>query len=210
MSNKKNIWRSNSMNLDAFDERSFEKYPVRKHDKHIREARKNPHQEKQFRCQNCGLLVSTDPELAGVNNRNHCPNCLWSKHVDLNKAGDRKATCQARMQPLALTMKQTHKKFAATGELMLIHRCTACGKLSINRIAADDSAGQLYRLYRASFEMEDSLRDRLNGQGIRPLDAADLTTVFSQLFGWQAILDEFQSQPHLLLQELDQQFLEQD
>ncbi len=208
MRNKKNNWRSNSMSLEAFDETKFEKVHSARHDKHVKTARKNPHQEEQFRCQNCGLLVSTDPELAGVNNRNHCPNCLWSKHVDLNKAGDRKATCQARMQPVGLTVKQTHKKFAsAVGELMLIHRCTACGKLSINRIAADDSAGQLYRLYRTSFKMEVPLRRRLDEQGIRPLEAADLTTVFSQLFGWQSILDEFQSQPHLLMQELDEQFM---
>ncbi len=209
MSNK-NIWHSNSMNLEAFDEFRFEKLHTNRHEKHVREARKDPQQEKQFRCQNCGLLVSTDPELAGVNNRNHCPNCLWSRHVDLNKAGDRKATCHARMQPVGLTVKQTGKKFCGSGvsgELMLIHRCSACGKISINRIAADDSAGQLYRLYRTSFTMAEELKQRLTTQGIHPLEAADLTTVFSQLFGWQSILEEFQAQPHLLMQELDQKYL---
>lgn len=207
---KKNNWRSNSMNLEAFDEIGYEKLHTARHEKHIRDARKDPHQEKQFRCQNCGLLVSTDPELAGVQNRNHCPNCLWSKHVDLNKAGDRKATCQARMQPIGLTVKQNGKKYSASGargELMLIHRCTACARISINRIAADDAAGQIYRLYRISFDMEERLRQILVEQGIHLLQAADLTTVFSQLFGWQSILEEFQTQPHLLMQELDQQYL---
>ncbi len=206
---KKNSWRSNSMNLEAFDEYRNEKLHSARHEKHIRNARKDPHQEKQFRCQNCGLLVTTDPEIAGVQNRNHCPNCLWSKHVDLNKAGDRKATCHARMQPVGLTVKQTDKKFSASGacgELMLIHRCTACAKISINRIAADDAAGQIYRLYRISFDMEERLRQTLLEQGIHLLQAADLTTVFSQLFGWQAILEEFQTQPHLLIQQLDEQF----
>jgi len=203
-------WNQNES--DAFTETVFEKI----HHKKPRTGRKfefsvrNARQEKQFRCQNCGLLVSTDPELAGVNNRNHCPNCLWSRHVDQDKAGDRKADCRARMQPVGLTVKQTHKKYAGAdqGELMLIHRCSACGKISINRIAADDSAGQLYRLYRISFDMKDALRSILVQQSIHLLGAGDLTTVFSQLFGWQAITDEFQAQPHVLMAELDRQYLE--
>lgn len=43
-------------------------------------------------------------------------------------------------------------------------------------------------------------------QGIHLLQTADLTTVFSQLLGWQSILDEFQSQQHLLMQDQDEQF----
>lgn len=142
---------------------------------------------------NCSLLVSADHELSGVNNRNHCPNCLYSRHVDLVKAGDRKATCGAHMQPIGLTVKHTGKKYgnAAQGELMIIHRCSGCGKISINRIAADDSAGALLALYKRSQQMESSLLESLLELGIQPLQAADLTTVYSQLFGWQSILGEF-------------------
>jgi hypothetical protein len=30
--------------------------------------------------------------------RNHCPACLWSKHVDV-QPGDRAATCRGLMRP---------------------------------------------------------------------------------------------------------------
>jgi len=149
---------------------------------------------------NCSLLVTADRELAGVNNRNHCPNCLCSRHVDLYKAGDRKADCRARMRPLGLTVKHTGKKYgnAAHGELMIIHRCSGCGKISINRIAADDSAGTLLALYKRSQTMDSELLLELKEMDIQPLQAADLTTVYSQLFGWQSIVGEFTPPPEVV------------
>lgn len=149
--------------------------------------------EDQFRCMNCSLLIVADHSLSGVNNRNHCPNCLCSKHVDLEKAGDRKTLCHARMRPIGLTVKHTGKKYgnAAQGELMIIHRCAGCGKISINRIAADDSSGALLELYKRSQGMDAELLRQLQEMDIQPLQAADLTTVYSQLFGWQSIVGEF-------------------
>jgi DNA-directed RNA polymerase subunit RPC12/RpoP len=188
---------------------SFEK--IHKHKASRKNGSDNHHgnhaQERQFRCGNCGSLVSTDRELAGVNNRNHCPNCLWSKHVDLYKAGDRKASCGARMQPIGLTVKKSHKKYAANdqGELMLIHRCAGCGKISINRIASDDSTGSLIALYRQAEQFSAELLLELAAQGIHPLSAADLTTVFSQLFGWQSILEGFEGDRLILSEDALQQ-----
>lgn len=149
--------------------------------------------ETAFRCAHCGMLVNCSREYSGVNNRNHCPNCLWSLHVDLYKAGDRKAECRARMRPIGLTLKHSPKKYSSetTGELMIIHECTACGKISINRIAADDSPGNLLALYESSARDEPRQQAKLKEMGILPVSAADLTTVFSQLFGWQSILEEF-------------------
>jgi predicted RNA-binding Zn-ribbon protein involved in translation (DUF1610 family) len=187
---------SNDHQLQEENTASFEKFHrhqiSRKNGSQKR--RESRGQEKQFRCVNCGSLVSADRELAGINNRNHCPNCLWSKHVDLYKAGDRKATCGARMQPIGLTVKKTHKKYAANeiGELMLIHRCTGCDKISINRIAPDDSTGMLIALYRQAEQFSAEMLLELAAQRIHLLSAADLTTVFSQLFGWQSILEEFE------------------
>jgi hypothetical protein len=183
----------------------------RKHDdkKRIHELREErpgkPTREDQFRCMNCSLLVTADRELAGVNNRNHCPNCLCSKHVDLRKAGDRKADCRARMRPLGLTVKHTGKKYgnAAQGELMIIHHCSGCGKISINRIAADDSAGALLALYKRSQSMEAELLLELQEMDIQPLQAADLTTVYSQLFGWQSIVGEF-TPPQEVIAEMEE------
>jgi DNA-directed RNA polymerase subunit RPC12/RpoP len=168
----------------------------------LEDRKAKPTREDLFRCMNCSLLVTTEKELSGVNNRNHCPNCLCSKHVDLHKAGDRKADCQARMRPLGLTVKHTGKKYgnAAQGELMIIHRCSGCGKISINRIAADDSTGALLALYKRSQCMDAELLLQLQEMDIQPLQAADLTTVYSQLFGWQSIVGEFMPTPEGLLE----------
>jgi hypothetical protein len=184
----------NSRHKGHFDQTPFEKmHRVHRENRHEETEKRKP-DESLFRCLNCALLVSAEHELSGVNNRNHCPNCLWSKHVDLIKAGDRKATCGARMQPIGLTVKHTGKKYGTAdgGELMIIHRCVGCGKISINRIAADDSAGALLALYKRSQNMAGGLLQTLAAQGIQPLRAADLTTVYSQLFGWQSILGEFE------------------
>ena len=154
------------------------------------------HRERGFTCVQCGFPVTADRELSGVNNRNHCPRCLFSRHVDEFKAGDRKADCLSRMKPIGLTVKQTHKRYDkdALGELMLIHHCTGCGKVSINRIAADDDAALAYQIFTRSVELSVEEKLLLDSQGILLLGLSDLTAVYSQLFGWQAILEEFE--PH--------------
>ena len=78
------------------------------------------------------------------------------------------------------------------GELMLIHRCTGCGKHSINRIAADDDPHAVYRLFHRSFDLCEEMVRQLNDEGILLLNSRDLTVVYSQLYGWQSIYDEFQ------------------
>lgn len=93
--------------------------------------------------------------LSGVHHRNHCPYCLSSRHLDLFKAGDRLSACKASMRPVALTLKKTVKKYSTQdkGEIMLVHRCEGCGKISINRIAADDSAEVLMDVFERSSSM---------------------------------------------------------
>ncbi|OGO26024.1 MAG: hypothetical protein A2136_02365, partial [Chloroflexi bacterium RBG_16_54_11] len=101
-----------------------------------------------FRCRYCQAFVHTIPELSGVQNRNHCPYCLWSRHLDLWAAGDRLSACKAGMQPIGLTVKPGRNKYAShlAGELMLVHLCLECNHVSINRIAADDAPDALMRL----------------------------------------------------------------
>ncbi len=151
------------------------------------------HREHGFNCIQCGFPVAVERERSGVVNRNHCPRCLYSRHVDEFKAGDRKAECKSRMQPIGLTLKKTHKRYGdtSTGELMLIHRCGGCGKISINRLAADDDAAVIYALFRHTSEYPQEWKVVFDAEDILPLGQADLTTVYSQLFGWQAILGEF-------------------
>jgi DNA-directed RNA polymerase subunit RPC12/RpoP len=146
-----------------------------------------------FKCAQCGASVISDRSESGVNNRNHCPFCLWSRHVDMKTPGDRKALCKSRMEPVGITTKQTSKRYSrgCAGELMLVHQCTGCGKLSINRIAADDDAIAIYRVYERSLRLPKEIISRMHEQGILVLSAGDLTTVYSQLYGWHSILEEF-------------------
>ena len=141
--------------------------------------------ENGFWCKHCGAYVYTLPGSSGVQNRNHCPFCLWSRHVDHFQAGDRLSACKAIMQPIGLTLKQTRNKYAccSIGELMLIHRCRDCGKLSINRIAADDQAELVTRIYRASLNLDETTRQHLVDADIRPLVDTDESIVVSQLYG---------------------------
>jgi hypothetical protein len=103
-----------------------------------RETRRNARHRppSSFRCRNCGLDVPTD--VLGTRHRNHCPNCLWSRHVD-RIPGDRAASCGAVMEPIAIAVR-------GDGEWVLIHRCSGCGALHGNRIAGDDNPLLLVRL----------------------------------------------------------------
>ena len=86
-----------------------------------------------FTCRVCGAPVV--PEGAGSGHRNHCPSCLSSLHVD-NEPGDRASLCRGVMNPIGVWVRQN-------GEWAIIHRCRSCGKLSSNRIAADDNPALL-------------------------------------------------------------------
>lgn len=82
-----------------------------------------------FTCRFCGAKVM--PENAGTTQRNHCPVCLMSVHLD-NEPGDREADCGGLMELIAVWVRNG-------GEWAIVHRCKRCGKLSSNRVAADDS-----------------------------------------------------------------------
>ena len=83
----------------------------------------------EFVCRVCGKKVT--PAGAGTEHRNHCPNCLSSIHAD-NETGDRSSDCGGVMDAISVWVRKN-------GEWAVIHRCRRCGKLSSNRIAADDN-----------------------------------------------------------------------
>ena len=90
-----------------------------------------------FRCCNCRLDV---PMAApGTQHRNHCPTCLWSRHVDDDVPGDRAADCGATMEPIGIAVRPD-------GEWSLVHRCAACATVHVNRVAGDDNPLMLMRL----------------------------------------------------------------
>ncbi len=86
--------------------------------------------DQAFKCGHCRQFIGAP--VSGGRQRNHCPNCLYSKHVDGKMPGDRKATCHALMKPVGLHTRRN-------GEEVLIHECLGCGKRDPNRIAADDN-----------------------------------------------------------------------
>jgi RNHCP domain-containing protein len=61
--------------------------------------------------------------------RNHCPLCLWSKHLDVNP-GDRASECMGMMRP----DRMDHRSGKG---LVIIHHCIRCGVVRANRLAQD-------------------------------------------------------------------------
>ncbi len=84
--------------------------------------------QEAFTCEHCGKHVE---DLTSGSYRNHCPYCLWSKHVDRDGPGDRASSCQALMAPIELDQR------GGKG-WMIVHECTACGKKIPNIAAPDD------------------------------------------------------------------------
>ncbi len=89
-----------------------------------------------FTCSNCGKQVSE--KAPGTHNRNHCPYCLFSVHVDVTP-GDRKESCKGLMEAIG-------KKFKPDGEEVLVHKCQKCGFERWNRVAGDDSIKKVDKL----------------------------------------------------------------
>lgn len=90
-----------------------------------------------FICERCGKEVG--PIIYGGSYRNHCPFCLWSKHVDSDIPGDRANSCLGMMEPVGVTTKRG-------GEYSLVLKCIVCGFQRLNRIAGDDDTDILTKL----------------------------------------------------------------
>jgi hypothetical protein len=76
-----------------------------------------------FTCDHCGFAVQ------GTGYTNHCPNCLWSRHVDV-MPGDRQASCGGLMEPVAVEKKSSGHR--------ILHRCQLCGAEKWNQSAPED------------------------------------------------------------------------
>lgn len=98
------------------------------------ENKRFTHRNEGFTCEHCGVVV---PGAVGTC-RNHCTQCLCSKHVDVNP-GDRAAECGGLMRPTKLELK---------GGLphQVIHVCQKCRFQRPNKVADDDSKGALLKL----------------------------------------------------------------
>jgi rubrerythrin len=84
-----------------------------------------------FVCGTCGAKVK------GNGYTNHCPVCLWSKHVDINP-GDRLHNCGGMMKPVSVEMDH--------GEYILIHKCQKCGIEKKNKTSPEDNFESILKL----------------------------------------------------------------
>ncbi len=84
--------------------------------------------DSDFTCVHCRSPVNV--ATFGTRHRNHCPRCLWSRHLD-DEPGDRRCPCREPMEPIAVEVRRD-------GEWAIVHRCTGCGLLRTNRVAGDD------------------------------------------------------------------------
>lgn len=79
----------------------------------------------EFICENCGEQVSKSNYTA----RDHCPYCLYSKHVDINP-GDRLNNCKGLLKPIGIEkFKDTYK---------IIYKCDKCKQIHKNIMLKDD------------------------------------------------------------------------
>lgn len=140
--------------------------------------------DREFRCANCKQMVFLT-SVMGTVHRNHCPYCLHSLHVD-TKPGNRASTCHARMEPVCLACK--HNGFdkygnERGGDIMLVHSCTGCGTVNINRIAGDDSCREILDIFKRSLSMEGDQREAIEKAGIKLLQSNNAEQLHTALFG---------------------------
>ncbi len=65
-----------------------------------------------FYCEHCNAYIE------GNGYTDHCPKCLWSKHVD-NNPGDRACNCKGLMKPVSAV-------YYRNGRFKLNYLCTKC------------------------------------------------------------------------------------
>ena len=90
--------------------------------------------DEEFECEHCKKYVNK----LGYTCRDHCPFCLYSKHVDINP-GDRAENCHGDLEPVGL---ETNAKKG----YVIIYRCKKCGMIKKNKAADDDNIDLIIEL----------------------------------------------------------------
>ncbi len=89
--------------------------------------------DENFICENCGKEVKP----LGYTARDHCPYCLYSKHVDINP-GDRANSCKGLLKPIGIEkFKDTYK---------ILYKCTKCNQEHKNILAKDDDMEEVIKI----------------------------------------------------------------
>ena len=87
----------------------------------------------KYICEHCNKEVKP----LGYTSRDHCPYCLYSKHVDINP-GDRMNECKGLMEPIGI--EQTNKR------MKIVYKCKKCGEIHRNITANDDNMDLIIEL----------------------------------------------------------------
>lgn len=95
------------------------------------EEKKFERKIEDFRCKHCGTSVK------GTGYTDHCPECLWSKHVDINP-GDRKSECGGMMEPVAVEDKGSG--------YVIYYKCTDCNHKHRVKSGSDDNFDEILKL----------------------------------------------------------------
>ena len=94
--------------------------------------------DEEFTCEHCGKHV----DKLNYSSRDHCPYCLYSKHVDINP-GDRQNTCLGLLKPIGIEkFKDTYK---------IIYKCEKCHQIHKNIMAKDDNYDEILELSKKDF-----------------------------------------------------------
>lgn len=94
-------------------------------------AKKFTKKIENFKCEKCRK------EVIGNGYTNHCPNCLYSKHVDIFP-GDRKEKCEGLMKAIKVEMEK--------GEWILTHQCEKCIKEKRNKVSPKDDLNKIQEI----------------------------------------------------------------
>ena len=89
--------------------------------------------DENFICENCGMKVTK----LGYTARDHCPYCLYSKHLDINP-GDRENKCLGLMKPVGIEKFKNRYK--------IIYKCIKCHQDHKNIMANDDNFDLIIKL----------------------------------------------------------------
>lgn len=87
--------------------------------------------KEDFTCEHCGA------EVKGTGYTNHCPKCLWSKHVDINP-GDRAEECGGMMEPILVE--------GIVDRYMITQKCKKCGHIRRNAFRDGDNPDVLVEI----------------------------------------------------------------
>ena len=110
--------------------------------------------KENFVCGHCGALVT------GNGYTNHCPHCLWSKHVDKDP-GDRAEACGGMMRPALLE--------GSSPNYRILHVCEDCGLERVNKLQPEDSTDAMVALAAHPHPPSGEHIDAATGQQFDPL-----------------------------------------